>query len=235
MDARGAGRARRDFTRLRDVVVETLGPAIALAFLSLAAVVGLKMLLGPVPGAQWVPYAALVYFHAVFIATIAWKALHRERPLLRCVVRPGLAGGAALTLPILMFALLDLLGASYVCADGAVVWTSPVPNLPWLWIGWSVLTVIALPALCVGLAVGEMPPLIPVRRRLALAAAFVPLVLVTGLVFEWRAPDCTPPFDGWGFMEGGMVLVPLVGLFWFVLSFSMAALSAAFVDQDRLG
>jgi hypothetical protein len=74
-----------------------------------------------------------------------------------------------------------------------------------------------------------------VLRRLLPLLAFLPLVLLLGLPFERHVPNCVPPFDGWGMFEGGAVLWPLLGLFLFVMSFSMAALSAAFVDEDRLG
>jgi hypothetical protein len=70
----------------------------------------------------------------------------------------------------------------------------------------------------------------PWYHRAMLLAPFAVIVLVTGLPFQRRAIDCTPPFDGgWGIFEGGMVAIPLLALFLFSMAFSLAVLSAAFV------
>lgn len=216
-------------------MLKSLPPALALAFASFATLVLMGYAVAPLAFGVWLIAAALFYFHSVFIAAVAWKQLRPRESIFRCALRPGLAAGAMLVVPILMFALLDAYGASHSCADGAAIRTSSVPNLPWLWIGWAVLTATAFPARCIGAVLREAPPLVPIWRRLLLMVPFVPPILLFGWPFERHVPNCSPPFDGWGMFEGGAVLWPLLGLFWFALTFSMGWLSAAFVDQDRLG
>jgi len=220
---------------LAATALRSLPAAIGLFFLSFALLGALGYLLAPFPNRVWPLAAAFLYFHAVFIAAVTWKQMRPSEPALRCVASPGFAAGGLLVLPLLAFALLDVVGASYSCADGRAYRSSSVPNLPWVWIGWAVLTVSALPVRCIAAVVRETPPLVPIGRRLLLMVPFVPPVLFFGFPFQWHLPECSPPFEGWGFMEGGLVLVPLLGLFLFTLSFSMATLSAAFVDEDRLG
>ena len=227
--------ARSGGVPLAAIVAKTLPAATGLACVSFALLVALGYLVAPFALGVWFLAAAFFYFHAVFVASVAWKAMRPSQSVFRCVRTPGLAAGALLLLPILMFALLDGKGASHSCADGAAYGDSLVPKLPWLWIGWALLTAAALPARCIGAVIREAPPLVPIGRRLLHMLPFLPPILLFGLPFQRHTPNCAPPFDGWGFMEGGAVLFPLLGLFWFSLSFSMAILSAAFVDQDRLG
>ena len=215
--------------------VKALPAAVGLSFLSFALLSAFGYLVAPFAFGVWLIGAALLYVHGVFIAALAWKQMQPAQSVFRCVRSPGLAAGALLALPILMFVLLDGKGASYSCADGLAYRDSLVPDLPWLWIGWAALTATAFPARCIGVVIRDAPPLVPIGRRLLLMLPFLPPVLLTGFPFERHVPNCSPPFDGLGFMEGGTVIIPLLGLFWFTLSFSMAALSAAFVDQDRLG
>jgi hypothetical protein len=205
----------------------------ALAALSFLLLLLFGALAGFLPQGIWLIGAAFFYAHAVFIAAVAWKQVRPSETIFRCARSPGLAAGALLVLPILMFALLDGIGASYACAEGAARRTSAIPNIPWLWIGWAVLTATAFPARCIGLATGEAPRLVPIGRRLLPMAAFVPPILLFGAPFQRHVPNCSPPFDGMGLFEGGAVVLPLLGLFWFILSFSMGALSGAFVEEDR--
>ena len=221
-----------DFDRLGAMTASAVPSAVGLAFLSAAT---LTLALFPPASMPAVGLIALlVWFHAVFIVTVTWKQLKPGRPLFSCLVSPGLKAGAILAAPIFAFALLDAFGAVYSCAEGLAYGRSPVPNFPWLWIGWTCLALTALPARTIGVAIGEQPPLIPLWRRAILTLPFLPFLWIFGYVFEWREIDCTPPFEGWGLFEGGLFMIPLLGLFWFVASFSLAVLSAACVDQLSL-
>ena len=226
--------AADDFDRLGRATLETFVPAILLALASALTLGLLAAVGGSLPLAGFVLFGLFFWFHGVFIAAIAWKQLKPARPLLRTVRSPGLPAGAILALPILAFALLDAWGSAYFCAEGRAHDLNAVPDLPWLWIGWACFVLTALPARAVGLVIGEQPPLVPLWRRALLALPFTPVLWFLGYFFEWPAPvNCSPPFDnpGWGLFEGGMVLLPLLGLFLFVESYSLALLAGASVDQ----
>jgi hypothetical protein len=223
-----------DLDRLGATAKRAMPPALLLAFVSAGLLAASSLALAPFQAGVFVLAILLVWFHAVFIAALTWQQVHPGRPILRCAGSPGLVAGAILAVPILAFALLDMFGASYFCADGAAHDRSAIPDWPWLWIGWAVLALGALPARAVGLIVGERPPLLPLWRRFVLALPFAPLLWLFGSVFEWRQVSCAPPFDnpGWGLFEGGMFLFPLLGLFWFTASLSLAVHSAASVDPE---
>ena len=228
--------AADDFDRLGRAGLETIVPAILLALASAFTLTALATVGGSLPLAIFVLFALFFWFHGVFIAAIAWKQVKPARSLLRTVLSPGLLAGAILALPILAFAMLDAWGSAYVCADGRVHDRNPVPDLPGLWIGWALLALTAFPGRAIGFVIGEPPPLVPLWRRVLLALPFTPFLWFFGYFFEWREVDCSPPFDdpGWGLFEGGLVLLPLLGLFLFLQSFSLALVSAASVDQPAL-
>ena len=66
-----------------------------------------------------------------------------------------------------------------------------------------------------------------------LTAPITFLVLFLSVPFERKIIDCTPPFDGWGLFEGGMVLIPLLGLFLFAATLGAAILAATFVPAKK--
>ena len=86
----------------------------------------------------------------------------------------------------------------------------------------------------IGLVIREQPPLIPIWRRAVLLLPFVPFLWFFGHFFQFREVICTPPFDnpGWGLFEGGLFLLPLLGIYWFVSSFSLGVLSGVSIDQS---
>ena len=122
------------------------------------------------------------------------------------------------------------LAASYGCAEGRMFrHNAAVPFLPWLWIGWFVLTAFAIPArMLAWLRKTQFVMMSAGRRFIWLLIGAFPVWLF-GFVFQNRTVDCSRPQEMWGLFEGGVIAIPLLGIFLFVASTSMAMLSAAYV------
>lgn len=223
-----AWRFSHDLERLTKAIEGSIVPAIGLAFLSAATLAFLSLPLGAfLRGAGGLLLLGLFgWFHGIFVVILVWKSIKSNAALLSFVVHPGVAAGAMLAVPFLLFGLLDLMAASDICDGGSM------PNLPWLWIGWAALALTAAPARAIGLAIGKQPRLIPFRRRVALTALVSPIVMLTGFGFEWRTPDCARRVECCGLFEGGLIILPLLGLFLFLLVYTLAALSAASIGPD---
>jgi hypothetical protein len=230
----GGSRVGADIARLLRTIGRTILPAIVLAGLSAALLFPIGTSTAAISGsiAGWLIVALFLWFHGIFIAALVWQRIKSATPLAKLLLHPGMAAGAILALLLAPFAWLDSAGASTPCADGLPGARSGVPNLPWLWIGWLLLALTAAPARALGLVAGEQPRLIPVPRRLLLAVLVSPVILISGFVFQWRTPDCARPVECCGLFEGGLVVLPLLGLFLFLASYTLAALCAASVAPD---
>ncbi len=217
-----------DFERLTKAIERSVLPAVGLAFLSVAMLGLLSVPLGALMrGAGGLLLIGLFcWFHGIFVILLVWKTIKSNSFVLQFILHPGLAAGAVLAAPFALFGILDLMAASDICDGGST------PNLPWLWIGWLTLALSAAPARAIGLVIGEQPRLIPVGHRLVLTALVSPVVLLTGYAFEWRSPDCGRPVECCGLFEGGLLLLPMLGLFLFLLVYTLAALSSAFIAPD---
>ncbi len=223
-------------SRLVRLTADAVFPGIGLAIASVVLLYG-TALIAPllIPDAVWrqVPLLLITGFltaalpllaHGLFIVLLA-RHLLREPPRLG-----WRQWGAALALTAIMVAglWLDGLGNNAMCGDGKMYAPSTLPQLPWAWIGWALLVVTALPSRLLGYPAGR---LLHWSDRVILAAPFAVAVFVTGLPFQRAIDDCEI-VEGWGLFEGGLFLIPLLALFLFTLSFSIAVLSAAFVRPE---
>lgn len=172
-----------------------------------------------------------VWLHAVFIVTVAARATDPSEPASVPLFRAGISGGTILAAPILLFALLDSAGSAILCADGKVWRNSVVPDWPWLWIGWLSLALLGIPARILNAVASSSRPLLPFTRRLLVAAPAIPLIWLLGAAFQAPAADCDQLLS-FGLFEGGLFLLPLLGLFWFVSSFTLAIHGATSLSPD---
>ncbi|MEY4270248.1 MAG: hypothetical protein RLZZ58_1464 [Pseudomonadota bacterium] len=223
------------WSRLGWIWLRAIVPGAALALLLVAVQVGIIVAVGrasagfdkALASAFAISAAVLpLLAHALFVTLLADHLICGARWPRRprwVAVRAGLI----LAIPIILIGWLDAAGASYGCADGQVFAKSPVPMWPWAWIGWLALAMTALPTCLLRPPAAEREPW---YNRAMLLAPFAVIVLITGLPFQRRSIDCTPPFDGgWGLFEGGIIMFPLLALFLFSMAFSLAVLSATFV------
>jgi hypothetical protein len=226
------------WSRLGRIWLRAILPGLALAALLFAAQIGLipivgQLTLGFDDDLASAPTFGLLlvgaFAHALFITLLTDILVRRSwHPRGRAVL-----AALVLTLPISLFAVLDLSGASYGCADGRVTELGSVPLWPWAWIGWLLLATSALPARILGHSAAAIEPW---PERIMMLTPFALVILLTGAPFQRRTADCTPPFDGgWGLFEGGMVTIPLLALFFFSMAFSLAVLSAAAVRISAEG
>ena len=211
---------RRSFGRLAEFSARAVGPGLLLASAS--------FLLFLIAGTAFGPASLYVFIllHGLFVSAItrflfdppaSWEVLYDSRVLL---------AGIGVTLAITPFALLDMEASDFICADGKLR-PSAIPPLPWFLIGWAALLLAAVPTRLLGW--GRQVRLLSLPHRIVLTAPFAILVMLLGKPFLTKRMDCEPPFDGWGLFEGGLFLLPLLGLFLFVASLSAAVLSATFV------
>lgn len=207
------------FERVLTMTGRAALPAMGLAIVSALTLIFVGFLLAPVAA------IGFVLLHGVFVIALARNLLNE--PLAVALTRPKTwLGGAILAILILPFVWLDSLAANYSCADGQIYNRSIVPALPWFLIGLVLLNALALPT---RLALWRARTrLLRLPERIILTAAMVPPVIVLGFPFERKAFDCTAPFEGWGLFEGGLFLIPLLGLFLFAASGMTAVLAGTF-------
>ena len=169
----------------------------------------------------------LILLHTVFIAVLAARLLDGSKSSFRHLMsRDVVVNSGKLALCFLPFVLLDIYSSSYRCADGKAYDVSAIPMLPWLWIGWLILNALGSTArfgVSTALQVHRRDTIFD--RVFAMAIFTIPVFLF-GFVFQMRRIDCTPPFDGFGLFEGGIVLIPLLAAFWFFMSASSAIIAA---------
>ncbi|MDB5678251.1 hypothetical protein [Sphingomonas bacterium] len=158
---------------------------------------------GGVGAAIWL--AAFIVAHGFFIALVTATGLG---PI-------GKREGAGPSLGIAIKAAVPI-ALPLAAAFGLVAVTS---DLRWSLLGWGMLVALALPARIVCRLRGERPAMRPVGQRVAFAALALALIELPG----WPIQSCTG--ECWGFMEGGIVAVPLLGTYLFFASFSAALLS----------
>ena len=205
-------------SRLARLTAYAILPALGLAIASTALILGLSRVM---------PFMLAVLplpAHGLFVVLLA-------RHLLGEPLRLGWRDwSTAFALAAIMFGAiwLDQLGTNAMCGDGRMYEPSTLPQLPWAWIGWGLLVVSALPSRLLGYPAQR---LLPWPERVILAAPFAAAVLFTGMPFQRAIDDCAI-IEGWGLFEGGLFLIPLLALFLFTLSFSIAVLSAAFVRPE---
>ncbi|MEQ1687469.1 MAG: hypothetical protein ABL874_02725 [Sphingopyxis sp.] len=169
----------------------------------------------------------LILLHTLFIAAIATRLLDGTKSIFRHLYsRDAIVNGAMLALCFLPFVLLDIFSSSYGCADGKAYDVSVIPMLPWLWIGWLILNATGITARLGVPRIYQGNRRDTIYDRLFAIVPFAIPVLLFGYTFQIRSIDCTPPFDGFGFFEGGIVLFPLLGAFWFFMSVSSAIIAA---------
>lgn len=221
------------FDRLAGLTGRAVAPALGLALLSAATLLPLAWIAGLLSGGSgFTPIALLLlcWLHGVFIVTLTARLLEPQRGLLGALAGPGLRGGSIMGVALLAFAALDAAGSGYSCADGAAYGRSAVPMLPWLWIGWLLLNLFAVPTRLAAPSAVHSRGIMIWQWRILLLTPFALVVLLLGQPFQDRVVDCTAPFEGYGLFEGGLVLLPLLGLFWFVASTTMAVLAAAYLN-----
>jgi hypothetical protein len=160
--------------------------------------------------------------HGLFITLVADGVQRRSYDLR---AKAFWAGGL-LGLIIWGFALLDHHGSSYSCADGVLFDRSAIPMLPWGWIGWFVLALFAVPSRLLGHGSNRLEwwP-----RRVLMLFPFAAIILFVGVPFQRHRIDCDGPDISYGLFDGGMIAIPILGLFLFSMAFSLAVLSAAYV------
>lgn len=223
-------------SRLARLTVGAILPGLGLAIASTALLTGIVVIAPAIiPEAAWraAPAAALIGFAALALPLIA-HGLFVTLLMRRLLREPWRCGwrqlGTAFILAAIMFGgiWLDGLGTNAICADGKMRVPSTLPQLPWAWIGWALLVGTALPSRLLGYPAAR---LLHWSDRVILAAPFAAAVFVTGLPFQRAIGDCEI-VEGWGLFEGGLFLIPLLALFLFTLSFSIAVLSAAFVRPE---
>jgi hypothetical protein len=205
-------------SRLARLTVGAILPGLGLAVASLMLLIALGF------ATPVLPLALVLPAHGLFVVLLT-------RYLLREPLRLGWRQwGTALFLTAVMVAAiwLDDLGTNAMCGDGRIYAPSTLPQLPWAWIGWALLVVTALPSRLLGYPAAR---LLHWSDRVILAAPFAAAVFVTGLPFQRAIGDCEI-VERWGLFEGGLFLIPLLALFLFTLSFSIAVLSAAFVRPE---
>lgn len=205
-------------SRLVRLTADAVFPGLGLAIASTVLLIGFGV------AAPILPFALTLPAHGLFVVLLT-------RYLLREPLRLGRREwGTALVLAAIMFAAigLDWLGTNAMCGDGKMYEASTLPQLPWAWIGWGLLAVTALPSRLLGYPAER---LMHWSDRTILAAPFAVAVFVTDLPFQRAIGDCEI-VEGWGLFEGGLFLIPLLALFLFTLSFSIAVLSAAFVRPE---
>ncbi|MGB3847775.1 MAG: hypothetical protein WA940_18035 [Sphingopyxis sp.] len=205
-------------SRLAGLTASAILPAFGLAIASTILIVGLSFVM---------PFLMVVLplpAHGLFVVLLTRHLLHEPLHL------GWRESSVALGLAAIMFAAiwLDQLGTNARCGDGRMYEPSTLPQLPWAWIGWGLLVVTALPSRLLGYPARR---LLSWPERVILAAPFAAAVLFTGLPFQRAIDDCAI-IEGWGLFEGGLFLIPLLALFLFTLSFSIAVLSAAFVRPE---
>ncbi len=157
--------------------------------------------------------------HLMFVVTMAdfgVRRLDESGAAIGESVRIGLLGGGLLALPIVALLIAVYAGP-----------LSDLAGVPWLPILWIALAATALPAQIPIWLRGERPQLWPAWQRLPLVALFaLPVVLVPLIPFP---QDC----ECYGFMEGGMIAMPLMaayyGTYLFGASITLALVSAASV------
>lgn len=167
-----------------------------------------------------------LWTHALFVLIIAGTSA--RKPLAPAQLHHVFIASAPLTIVFAALAWLDNAGASYSCAEGHVIYRTGMPMLPWVWIGWGLLTLFAIPSRLTAWVAGKSQKLAPLWQRALLTLMVSPLIWFFGYVFQVRTMDCSRPMEGWGMFEGGMIMFPLLGLFLFTLSTSLAMLSGAF-------
>jgi hypothetical protein len=170
-----------------------------------------------------------LWAHALFVLIIAGASA--RKPLATPQLHHVFIASAPLSIIFAVLAWLDNAGAAYSCAEGQVINRAGMPMLPWIWIGWGLLTLFAIPSRLTAWVEGKSQKLAPLWQRALLTLMVSPLIWFFGYVFQVRTIDCTRPMEGWGMFEGGMVMFPLLGLFLFTLSTSLAILSGAFRES----
>lgn len=173
-----------------------------------------------------------LWTHALFVLLVTEGATPKE--LRKARLSSVLIASVPLMLVFLAIAALDSSGANYSCAEGRVINAPIAPALPWAWIGWFALVIWAFPARLLAWATGQTPRLAPLLHRIVFAALISPIILIFGYPFEVRVVDCTLPHEGWGFFEGGAVMIPLLGLFLFSMVTSLAMLSGGFSAKSAV-
>jgi len=169
-------------------------------------------------------YVLLAFPHAFFITVIVAVVGMQKNIFINFL--QILVSAVFLTLPIWLFIYLESQGTSYFCADGYAHFQSNVPLWPWLWIGWACIALLALPERIMIFVFGGGFELEPLWWRNMLMLPFMLVLYYLGYFFQVREVDCTPPFDGWGLLEGGMILIPMYLAFTFTLCFSLAMVAA---------
>lgn len=168
----------------------------------------------------------LILLHTVFIVALVARLINDGRSIFGHFSGRSIFNGAKLALWFMPFALLDIFSTSYQCADGKAFDVSAIPMLPWLWIGWLILNVAGVTARYSATNEQFRHSRSTISDRIYAVLPLSLPVIFFGYVFQIREIDCTPPFDGFGFMEGGVVLFPLLGAFWFFMSVSTAVIAA---------
>ena len=177
-------------------------------------------------------WVVFVWAHALFVLMVSDASRPGQRYPNGLIT--VLAASVPLGLIFLTFSVLDSTGAAYGCAEGrAFRHNDAIPMLPWVWIGWLSLTLFAIPTRLLAWVRKVRLALMPIWLRAALLPLGALPVWIFGYVFQNRVIDCSRPHEGWGFMEGGLVLAPLFGAFLFATCTSMAMLSAAFVKPAQ--
>ena len=165
--------------------------------------------------------------HAIFVILVAHAALPKAE-------RYGSARStllASIPLAVIFFgiAALDGAGADYFCAEGQLHRQGRIPMWPWAWIGWAAVSLLALPLRFTAWLSKHPIKLAPLWHRPLMMLPFAAPVVLFGWPFQIRQIDCVGPQEGWGLFEGGMAAWPLLGVFLFAMSTTMAILTAAYV------
>lgn len=225
------------FARLGKMTGRAILPGFGFAFVSLITLFASSSALALIAPAGLADATTILTFafffiiHGVFVIAIARKLLAADIGIVHALSWSSWRGGILLALAIAPFVLLDLKAASYSCADGKAYDVSTVPQLPWFLIGWAVPTVSGIPTRLA--CWGQQLRILWWPQRVILTAPIAFPVLFLSVPFERKIIDCTPPFDGWGLFEGGMVLIPLLGLFLFAATLGAAILAATFVPAKK--
>ncbi|MCA1198360.1 hypothetical protein K9B35_10305 [Sphingomonas sp. R647] len=167
----------------------------------------------------WSAVALFIYLHAFFVMVLTGYGLGTARARRwRSALWLGVRGGVVLAVVIAV-------------ALGAYVLSIRVApgldrGLPWITILWAGLTASLAPARIAAWLWRVRLSLAPPLVRLMLMLPWLLVIWGTGLPAQRCTGEC------WGLMEGGIVMVPLLGLHLFIASVSTALLSAAGTRTD---
>lgn len=188
--------------------------------------------------------ALVVYAHAWFVLILTGWHLRRETPGFNKWKNVGRAAGRGLLLALVMVAVMiglttanDAFESTHARTTGDVIIAGDGLFYSWqassfVVLGrqlnsaiWMLLWIVAIASGAPARLMGGRPNHQPLGERLlTILVVATPWMTITALL-GYPSQVCTG--ECWGFMEGGMIMIPIFALYLFTLSASCASVSAA--------